>query len=106
MEQGKDRMRRKGKSKLPDIRSANLERDLMVDISDTIAVVLAGGKGTRLCAVCSDRPKVLAEVRGRPLVTYLLDQLAGAGLRKPSYARAISPPKWKRHWEIGTGMCI
>ena len=44
-------------------------------------VVLAGGLGTRLRSVIADRPKVLAEVAGRPFLAHLLDQLAEAGLR-------------------------
>jgi D-glycero-alpha-D-manno-heptose 1-phosphate guanylyltransferase len=40
------------------------------------AVILAGGLGTRLSPVLPDRPKVLAEVRGRPFITYLLNQIA------------------------------
>lgn len=43
-------------------------------------VILAGGLGTRLRAVVSDRPKVLAEVGGRPFITYILDHLAAAGV--------------------------
>jgi len=43
------------------------------------AAILAGGAGTRLRPAVADRPKVLAPVRGRPFVTYLLDQLARAG---------------------------
>ena len=46
------------------------------------AVVLAGGLGTRLRSAVADRPKVLAEVRGRPFLAWLLDQLAGAGVRR------------------------
>lgn len=46
------------------------------------AIILAGGFGTRLQPVISDRPKVLAEVRGRPFLSYLLDQLDDAGLRR------------------------
>ncbi|MEE2959175.1 MAG: nucleotidyltransferase family protein [Myxococcota bacterium] len=42
------------------------------------AVLLAGGLGTRLRTVVSDRPKVLAEVCGRPFITYLLDELSKA----------------------------
>ncbi len=38
-------------------------------------VILAGGLGTRLQSVVSDRPKVLAEVKGRPFLDYLLQQL-------------------------------
>lgn len=45
------------------------------------AAILAGGLGTRLRSVVPDKPKVIAEVHGRPFVTYLLDQLAEAGLR-------------------------
>ena len=44
------------------------------------AVVLAGGLGTRLRSVVSDRPKVLADVCGRPFITYLLDVLASSGV--------------------------
>jgi NDP-sugar pyrophosphorylase family protein len=46
------------------------------------AVVLAGGMGTRLRSVVADRPKVLALVAGRPFLTYLLDQIAGAGIQR------------------------
>jgi len=54
----------------------------MRDLSDTTAVILAGGLGTRLRSVVSDRPKVLVEVNGRPFVTYLLDRLADQGVRR------------------------
>ena len=46
------------------------------------AAILAGGLGTRLRSVVSDRPKVMAQVAGRPFITHLLDQLAEAGIRK------------------------
>src|SRR5687768_5619957 len=52
----------------------------MVNLSHLTAVILAGGLGTRLRSVISDRPKVLARVLDRPFLTYLLDQLAAAGL--------------------------
>lgn len=39
------------------------------------AAILAGGLGTRLQTVVSDRPKPLAQVGDRPFVAYLLDQL-------------------------------
>jgi len=44
------------------------------------AVVLAGGLGTRLSSVVSDRPKVLADVCGRPFITFILDELAKGGI--------------------------
>jgi NDP-sugar pyrophosphorylase family protein len=50
------------------------------DLAGATAVVLAGGLGTRLRAAVADRPKVLAEVQGRPFLAYLLDRLAAAGV--------------------------
>jgi NDP-sugar pyrophosphorylase family protein len=49
--------------------------------ADVTAVILAGGVGSRLRSVVSDRPKGLAEVCGRPFLAFLLDQLADAGAR-------------------------
>jgi NDP-sugar pyrophosphorylase family protein len=46
------------------------------------AAILAGGLGTRLRSVVADRPKVLAPVGGKPYLSYLLDQLARAGVRE------------------------
>ena len=45
------------------------------------AIILAGGRGTRLREVVHDRPKPLAEVLGRPFLYYLLDLLALRGAR-------------------------
>jgi bifunctional UDP-N-acetylglucosamine pyrophosphorylase/glucosamine-1-phosphate N-acetyltransferase len=42
-----------------------------------IAVVLAAGKGTRMA---SDLPKVLHDAAGKPLVRWVLDALAAAGI--------------------------
>ena len=47
-----------------------------------VAAILAGGLGTRLASVLSDRPKVLAPVDGRPFLDILLEQLAGQGVRR------------------------
>jgi NDP-sugar pyrophosphorylase family protein len=52
----------------------------MIDLAEITAVILAGGMGTRLREVVADKPKVLAEVNGRPFISYLLDQLADAGV--------------------------
>ncbi len=54
----------------------------VVKLSDITALILAGGFGTRLRPVFTDKPKALAEVLGRPFLTYLLDQLSYAGARK------------------------
>lgn len=43
---------------------------------------MVGGLGTRLKSVVSDRPKVLAEVCGKAFLSYLLDQIESAGIKR------------------------
>jgi D-glycero-alpha-D-manno-heptose 1-phosphate guanylyltransferase len=45
-------------------------------------MILAGGLGTRLRAVVADRPKPMAEVAGRPFITFLLEQLLRYGFQR------------------------
>ena len=52
----------------------------MFDISHIMAVILAGGLGTRLRKVVSDRPKIMAEINGKSFLHYLLDQIVDAGI--------------------------
>ncbi len=49
-------------------------------LSNITAILLVGGIGSRLRSVVSDRPKVLASIGGRPFLSFLLDQLADAGI--------------------------
>ena len=44
-----------------------------------LAVVLAAGKGTRMR---SSLPKVLHELRGKPLLGYVLDAIRNAGIKR------------------------
>ncbi|MBI3408454.1 MAG: NTP transferase domain-containing protein, partial [Planctomycetes bacterium] len=53
----------------------------MKRLSEITAAVLAGGFGSRLRNVIADRPKVLAEVAGRPFLAYLLDQLVAVHVK-------------------------
>lgn len=46
------------------------------------AVVLAGGKGTRLASVVKDVPKPMAPVAGRPFLQYVMDELLAQGVRR------------------------
>lgn len=46
-------------------------------LSQTLAVVMAAGKGTRMK---SELPKVLVPVLGRPMIEYVLDALEAAGV--------------------------
>ncbi len=46
------------------------------------AVILAGGLGTRLRDVVSDRPKSMALIRNRPFLSYQFDYLLEQGIRR------------------------
>ena len=92
------------------------------DIKDCTAVILAGGLGTRLRSVVSDRPKPLAEVHNRPFLTYLLDQLVTFEIRYAvlctgylgEQVKAVLGSEWKtlalaysqEHSPLGTGGAI
>jgi D-glycero-alpha-D-manno-heptose 1-phosphate guanylyltransferase len=49
---------------------------------DVTAAILAGGLGTRLRPALEGIPKVLARVGNRPFITFLLDQLVAAGIKR------------------------
>ena len=51
----------------------------MESLMKPVAVVLAAGQGTRMK---SDLPKVLVPVLGRPMIHYVLDTLAAAGVER------------------------
>ena len=46
---------------------------------ETVALILAAGKGTRMKA---DRPKVLFEIEGRPMIHHVLDAVERAGFSR------------------------
>ena len=52
----------------------------------TEAVILAGGFGTRLKSVVSDRPKALAELSGRPFIEFQLEWLIQQGITNVTIA--------------------
>ncbi len=50
-------------------------------ISSTTAVILAGGRGTRLSSLHPSIPKALVPIAGKPFLRWQLEWLAGRGLR-------------------------
>jgi UDP-N-acetylglucosamine diphosphorylase / glucose-1-phosphate thymidylyltransferase / UDP-N-acetylgalactosamine diphosphorylase / glucosamine-1-phosphate N-acetyltransferase / galactosamine-1-phosphate N-acetyltransferase len=46
----------------------------------TTAVLLAAGRGKRLGALTADAPKPILDIAGAPLISHIVDALAGAGL--------------------------
>jgi NDP-sugar pyrophosphorylase family protein len=54
----------------------------MTDRNNITALILAGGNGSRLKTLVSDRQKVVAEINGRPFLSLLLAQIERFGIRK------------------------
>ncbi len=52
----------------------------MIQKNNLAAVILAAGKGTRLG--CTDKPKVMLEIGGKPIVSYVVEQLQGLNFSK------------------------
>ncbi len=48
-------------------------------IKETLSIVLAAGKGTRMK---SDKPKVLHEIFGKPLLEWVIKAVIGAGISR------------------------
>ena len=59
------------------------------------AIILAGGKGTRLN--CSDCPKVMLPIAGKPMIDYSLENLRQAGFSKPVVVVGYQAQKIKNH---------
>ena len=56
-------------------------------------LILAAGKGTRLG--CGDRPKVMMEIGGKPILSYIIQTLAEAGFEKNQIALVVGFQKEK-----------
>lgn len=52
----------------------------------TSAIILAGGKGERLRPLTIDRPKPMVEIAGKPILQYIITQLADAGIKDIVFA--------------------
>ena len=46
------------------------------------AVIIAGGRGSRLSSATLNLPKPLVDINGKPFIYYLVKQLFEAGVRK------------------------
>lgn len=63
-------------------------------LSPDVAIVLAGGVGTRLGALTAQTPKPLLPVAGRPFVCHLLDTLQAQGIRRVVFATGYLSAKF------------
>ncbi|MBS0168858.1 MAG: NTP transferase domain-containing protein [Nitrospira sp.] len=51
-------------------------------MADCDVIILCGGLGTRLKTVVSDRPKPMADIHGRPFLSFLIDHWLRYGARR------------------------
>lgn len=60
------------------------------------AIVLAGGRGSRLMPLTSDIPKPALPVCGYPILDYVTAQLGYYGVRKIVYAAGYLPTLYEK----------
>jgi len=66
------------------------------------AIILAGGKGTRLKSVVDDLPKPMAPVGGKPFLEYIVTALAAQGLREIILSVGYRKDIIRSHFEAGS----
>ncbi len=74
----------------------DLERDPSVQ-----AIIMAGGRGTRLRPLTEDLPKPMLPVGGRPLMERIVRQLEQSGIRQVNVATHFRPEKIMEHFGDG-----
>jgi len=67
----------------------------------TQAVILAGGRGTRMHPLTLDRPKPMVPVLGRPFLEYQIEQLREQGFKKVLLLLGYLPEVVQRHFGDG-----
>ncbi len=80
-----------------------------LDIDEPIgarAVVMAGGKGTRLAPLTSETPKPMLPLGDRPLMERLVGSLRDAGIVKMHVTTHFRPEKIREHFGDGEGLGI
>ena len=65
------------------------------------AILLAGGLGTRLRSVVSDRPKPMALIEGRPFMEYVTRELVRSGMTDIIFAVGYKGPMVEEHFGDG-----
>jgi len=66
------------------------------------AVIMAGGKGTRMRPLTEDVPKPMLMVGDRPIMEHIVDQLRDAGIKRVSIATQYLSQKISAHFEDGS----
>ncbi len=70
------------------------------------AVILAGGRGTRLGELTTARPKPMVEIQGRPFLEYQIEQLREQGFKKVLLLLGYLPHVIQDHFGNGSAWGI
>lgn len=62
-------------------------------------IILAGGKGTRLKSETGDIPKVMADIKGKPFLDYILNDISKYDINKVILAVGYNKEYIKRHYK-------
>ncbi|MBL96643.1 MAG: hypothetical protein CMF52_02410 [Legionellales bacterium] len=75
-------------------------------MSDLDAVILAGGKGTRLRSVIKDKPKPMAIVSGKPFIEWVLVYLRDQGIKRVILATGYKRDFFRQYFGDGSELGI
>mgnify|MGYP000297670284 CR=1 FL=1 len=70
----------------------------------TQAVILAGGRGTRMKPLTNERPKAMIEFHGKPFLEYVLEQLRDQGIERVQLLLGYLPHVITEHFGDGSTM--
>lgn len=72
----------------------------------TQAVVLAGGRGTRMLPLTKTRPKPMVEFHGRPFLEYMIEMLREQGFERVLLLLGHLPEVIREHFGDGSGFGV
>ncbi len=67
------------------------------------AIILAGGKGTRMKQITEHIPKPMIEVRGQPLLNYIIKDLGNQGIRRIAISIGYKAEQIIEHYNRNKG---
>ena len=70
------------------------------------AVILAGGRGTRMRPLTNDRPKPMVEFHGRPFLEYVVEMLREQGFERVLMLLGYLPEVIQEHFGDGRGFGV
>src|SRR4051794_11938538 len=71
-------------------------------LAPTQAVILAGGRGTRMRPLTDTRPKAMVEFHGKPFLEYLVEMLRDEGFRRVVMLLGYLPEVIQEHFGDGS----